>query len=222
MIYDQTRGIADTLGMPVRVSELVAVERWLCGGTIPTVWLQQRLPADSAWWTPLTGAVYTTHFIAPWLLAAVFYVRSRVLWSGFMRRVLLLSYLGLATFIVLPAAPPWYASREGFIEPGVDRIAGFGFGFVPIDTSTRWLESQSNPVAALPSLHAAFALLLVVTLWPLWTRWWIRLALATFPLAMAFTLIWGGEHYLTDILLAWIYAGVVAGLVRGQQHSNCT
>ncbi|WP_330230324.1 phosphatase PAP2 family protein [Nocardia sp. NBC_00508] len=207
VLYDYTRGFADELGMPLRMTELAAVERGLFNGTIPTVWLQQRLAADGQpWWTPVTGAVYSTHFIVPWLLAAIFYVRSRPLWARYMRRILILSYLGLATYILLPAAPPWYASREGVITEGVDRIAGFGFGMIPIDTSTQWLEAQGNHVAALPSLHTAFALLVTVTLWPLLTNSWLRAVLAIFPLSMTFTLVYGGEHYMVDVLSGWAYA----------------
>ena len=81
-----------------------------------------------------------------------------------MRRVLVLSYLGLTTYILLPAAPPWFAAEVGAIDDPVGRVAGFGFGIVPLDVSTRWLEAQGNPVAAMPSLHAGFAFLVVALL----------------------------------------------------------
>ena len=54
----------------------MSVERWLFGGAIPTVTLQDHLAGFAAqrpWWTVLTGIVYTSHFLAPWLLAAIFY-----------------------------------------------------------------------------------------------------------------------------------------------------
>lgn len=43
VVYDLSRGFAHELGMPVRAEELVSVETWLFGGTIPTVWLQENL-----------------------------------------------------------------------------------------------------------------------------------------------------------------------------------
>jgi len=217
VVYDLSRGFAHELGMPVRAEELVSVESWLFGGTIPTVWLQETLmpPAgELPWWTLLTGIVYTSHFIVPWVVAAVFYAYSRDLWSGYMRRVLLLSYLGLVTYILLPSVPPWLAAEGDVISGSVGRVAGFGFGVVPTDVSTRWLEAQSNPVAALPSLHAAFALLVAVALWPFAKNVWSRALLAAYPLAMAFVLVYGGEHYVVDVLAGWAYLGLAILLAR--------
>src|SRR5207253_9148070 len=70
----------------------------------------------------------------------------------------------------------------------------------------------ANNVAAVPSLHAAFSLLIAMTLWPR-TRKWLRPIVALYPLAMAFSLIYAGEHYFSDIVLGWIYA--VAAVLAG-------
>ncbi|WP_425302634.1 phosphatase PAP2 family protein [Nocardia wallacei] len=215
LVYDYTRDIADKLGMPLWMDELVTADRWMFHGTVPTVWLQEHLAGDGQpWWTPVVGIVYTTHFIVPWLVAGIFYLYSRPLWTRYMRRILLLSYLALITYILVPAAPPWHASREGAIPEEVRRISGFGLGVVSPDISAQWLESHGNFVAALPSLHAGFALLVTVTLWPLARRWWLRIPIAAFPAAMAFTLVYGGEHYVFDILLGFAYVVVTIALAR--------
>ncbi|NKY32414.1 inositol phosphorylceramide synthase [Nocardia speluncae] len=220
VVYDHTRGIANTLGMPVRVEELVTAESWLFGGTIPTVWLQDHLIHDGAqpWWTLFTGMVYTSHFVLPWLIAAIFYVQSRDRWSKYMRRIVLLSYLGLLTYVLLPAAPPWYAAREGVLGAEVYRGTGFGFHLLSVDVSGDWLAAQGNPVAALPSLHSAFALLVTVALWPSARNWWWKIPLALFPLAMAFTLVYGGEHYVVDVLAGWAYVGLTILLARAWER----
>lgn len=220
VVYDHTRGIANTLGMPVRVEELVTVERWLFGGTVPTAWLQERLIGEGPqpWWTVFTGMVYTSHFVLPWLIAAIFYVQSRDRWSKYMRRIVLLSYLGLLTYVLVPAAPPWYAARTGVIDTEISRAAGFGFHLVSVDISGAWLAAQGNPVAALPSLHAAFALLVTVALWPLARNRWWKIPLALFPPAMAFTLVYGGEHYVVDVLAGWAYVGLTILLARAWER----
>ena len=219
LAYDYTRDLADKVGMPLRMNELVDADRGLFGGHVPTVWLQQHLAGDGQpWWTPVIGVVYTTHFIVPWAVAAIFYVYSRPLWTRYMRRVLLLSYLALATYILVPAAPPWLASREGAIPETVQRISGFGLGVVSPDASTEWLEHNGNYVAALPSLHTAFAVLVTVTLWPLVTRKWLRIPLALFPPAMAFTLVYGGEHYVIDVLLGCLYVAVTTLLASAWER----
>ncbi|WP_207782093.1 phosphatase PAP2 family protein [Phytoactinopolyspora limicola] len=231
VLYDHTRGIADTLGMTVRVGELVAVEQWLFGGGLPTVWLQERLydATQVQWWDIIVAVVYFTHFVVPWAIAAVFYFRSRPLWIRYIRRVLLLTYAGLLTYILIPAAPPWYAARVGEISDEVARISTRGWWEVGLSFADVWLkdaQAESNPVAALPSLHAGFSLLVVVALWPvvghLWGRWRLKgvsvgsvsagvlwLVLALFPLAMAFTLVYGGEHYVADVLAGWLYVVLI-------------
>ncbi|WP_083864890.1 phosphatase PAP2 family protein [Nocardia brevicatena] len=224
VVYDHSRGVADTLGMPVRVREPAAVEDWLFHDTIPTVWLQQQLMFGDRhpWWTTLTGVVYLSHFILPWLVAAIFYVRSRRRWSRYMRRVLLLSYLGLLTYILLPAAPPWYAAQEGVLAGEVHRVNGFGFVLSSVDIGGEWLEAQGNPVAALPSLHAAFSLLVTVALWPFAKRWWWRAVLVVFPAAMAFTLVYGGEHYVVDVLLGWLYVVLTLVIIGSWERRRDT
>ena len=65
----------------------------------------------------------------------------------------------------------------------------------------------ANPVAAIPSLHAAYPMLLALFFWRGAGRW--RWLLAAYPLAMGFTLVYAGEHYVIDVVLGWAYAVVV-------------
>ncbi len=218
MLYDFTRGIADTLGMPVRVVELVNVERFLFGGELPTVWLQQHFyrPGDPQWWDVAAAAVYFSHFVVPWAIAAAFYMVSRGLWWRYIRIVLLLSYTGLMTYILLPAAPPWYASWTGVIDDDVQRNIGSGWSVIGLRIAAAWfndVRADANAVAALPSLHAGFALLVAVGLWPVVRHWMPRILLVLFPLAMGATLVYSGEHYVVDVLLGYAYVGIImAGL----------
>ena len=65
----------------------------------------------------------------------------------------------------------------------------------------------ANPVAAMPSLHAAYPMLLLLFFWRRAGRW--RWLLALYPLAMGFTLVYAAEHYVVDILFGWLYAVAV-------------
>ena len=57
----------------------------------------------------------------------------------------------------------------------------------------------------MPSLHAAYTLLVTLFLWRA-ARWpWARALLALYPPAMAFALVYTAEHYVVDILLGWAY-----------------
>ena len=63
----------------------------------------------------------------------------------------------------------------------------------------------ANDVAAMPSLHAAFALLFTLCLWRLVPRY-VRPLLAVYPAAMALALVYSGEHYVVDCIAGWVYA----------------
>jgi membrane-associated phospholipid phosphatase len=65
--------------------------------------------------------------------------------------------------------------------------------------------AYSNRVAAMPSLHAAVPAMLLFFSWPL-VRAWARAGLTLYALAMALTLVYGGEHYVADVLAGWLYA----------------
>jgi len=74
-------------------------------------------------------------------------------------------------------------------------------------------QGQVNQVAAVPSLHTAFAVLVVLVLLPFTRRLWLRVALVSYAVLMPLVLVWAGEHYVVDTLLGAIYAGVVVLLV---------
>ena len=213
VIYDYTRGFAATLGMPTHVTQPVAAEKALFFGHVPTVWLQQHFfdPNQVHWWDFLASLVYFSHFIVAWAVAGVLYVRSRRLWGSFARHILVLSYAGLVTYVLYPAAPPWYASNEGVIGP-VTRIASRGWDALGLHSASALIargQAGVNEVAAIPSLHAGFAFMVAVFFWPRVSRRW-RVALLVYAGAMGLTLVYAGEHYVVDELLGYGYVAVVA------------
>jgi hypothetical protein len=217
LAYDATRGVADGLGMPVHVTEPAAVDRWLGGGALPTVWLQQAFTAD--WWTALAALVYGSHFVVTPVLLCVLWVRDRSLWGRYVRMVLALSAAGLATYVLYPAAPPWLAARHHVI-PRIHRLSGAGWDVLGLPRAGALLtdsQGQVNQVAAVPSLHTAFAVLTCLVLFPVARRVWQRVALVGYAVLMPLVLVWAGEHYVVDTLLGAAYAiavVVVAARIR--------
>ncbi|MGE5691694.1 MAG: phosphatase PAP2 family protein [Pseudomonadota bacterium] len=216
--YDLLRGQADGLLFATHVRPQLEADRVLGLGTAPTVWLQEHLwhgPADLRWWDYGAWAVYSSYFLATYLLAAALWFVARDRFRPYVATVSLLALMGFATYALFPAAPPWLASEEGALE-WTTRTIGIVSGHVPVLDFATLFERGSqyaNPVAAVPSLHAAYTLLLTLTLWPLVPRW-ARPVLAAYPLAMAFALVYTAEHYLVDVLLGWAYAIVAVWVVR--------
>jgi hypothetical protein len=209
MLYDFSRGFADGLGARVHVTELAAADRWLGNGVLPTVWLQQHW--GSSWWAAVASLVYSSHFVVTPLVLAVLWWRDRARWVTYARLVLALSAAGLVTYVLYPAAPPWLAAREGVIEH-VDRISGQGWAVLGLPRAGTLLhmgQGQVNQVAAVPSLHTAFAVLTCLVLLPAARHLWQRLALVGYAVLMPLVLVWAGEHYVVDTLLGVLYAGAV-------------
>jgi hypothetical protein len=212
LLYDRTRGLADTLGLPVHVRDVAAADRWIGGGTLPTVWLQHHLQAD--WWKALAALVYGSHFLVTPVVLTVLWLRNRPLWARYARYVLALSAAGLITYMLYPAAPPWLAAKEHMI-PSVHRLSAAGWHVLGLPHAGALLtesQGQVNLVAAVPSLHTAFAVLTCLVLFPIARRTWQRVGLVAYALVMPLVLVWAGEHYVVDTLLGALYAAaVVAG-----------
>lgn len=209
-LYDLLRGQADTLLFSAHVRPQLRAEELLFGGTVPTVWLQHHLWHGSGslgWYDYATWLVYVSYFLGTYLTAAFLWFYARGLFRRFVVTVSLLALMGFTTYALFPAAPPWLASTYGQLEP-TSRLIGVIWGHIPIAHFDALFEKGSqyaNPVAAVPSLHAAYTLLIALTLWRL-APWWGRVLLAAYPWAMAFALVYTAEHYFVDVLLGWAYA----------------
>lgn len=207
--YDYSRGVADTLGMPVQGQALADAEQFLFGGTVPTVWLQQRLPqyGDAAAWEVPVTLVYVSHYIVPLTITAWLWSRDRRRWAAWLRRLLALTAGGLATYVLVPAVPPWLAARHGWIDP-VRRTAGRGWEPIGLEVADRFVDRGAetvNLVAAMPSLHAGFAALACAFAWSR-ARRFSRVLLFAYPTAMGFVLVLTGEHYVIDVAAGYVYA----------------
>jgi hypothetical protein len=208
--YDLARGAADGLLFEPFFLPQIEVDRFLFGGQVPTVWLQERLytPGTLPWYGVVAWVVYMSHFFATPLLAAILWKLDRPRFRRYAVTVAVLSLAGFATYALYPAAPPWMAAEHGLIPPVARAIPeiwgqiGIGARFGVVGTGYEY----ANDVAAVPSLHAAFSLLICLELWGLARRWYLRTLLVAYPLVMGFALVWGGEHYVADLLLGWIYA----------------
>lgn len=212
--YDYSRGIADTFGFPLQVEAPRNIDRALFFGTDPNTWMQERfLEASVRWYDVLGSLVYFTHFFVPVATSVYLWIRFRDEWLRYIRRFATVLFAGVLTYVVLPTAPPWMAASEKFpyriMEP-LSRPTGRGWSELGLETVNSVLlkgQQWANPTAAIPSLHAAFALFVVVFFWTRMPNGWWRGASLLFPLAMALTLVYFGEHYVTDIVAGWLYVG---------------
>jgi hypothetical protein len=218
--YDLLRGSADGLLFATHYTTQIDADRLLFAGAVPTVWLQERLwhgASQLRWYDYAAWTVYVSYFVATYVVAGLLWFVSRPLFRRYVATVSLLAAMGFATFAMFPAAPPWLASQEGALA-STTRSIGPISGHVPF-VAFSWQamfehgRDYSNPVAAIPSLHAAYTLLIALFLWRIVPRW-ARPLLAAYPAAMAFALVYTAEHYVIDILLGWAYALIAVWIVN--------
>jgi membrane-associated phospholipid phosphatase len=129
----------------------------------------------------------------------------------YIRRFATVLFAGVATYVLIPTAPPWMAASPDFpyriMEP-LARHTTSGWvelGFSSVSSVVLRGQQWANPTAAIPSLHAAFALFVVVFFWRRVSSVVAHVAMSAFPLAMAVALVYFGEHYVIDILAGWAY-----------------
>lgn len=212
-----TEGDTNVLGIPLHVSWPVEADRFLFGGAVPSQWLQERLGEGVPWWAWFVTLVYCSHFVAAPILAVVLWIRSRDRFFTWVRMMFALAGAGITTYFLYPMAPPWLASEQGFI-PGdsIIRQTGEGWNQLGFHLASQVLQdgqNRSNPVAAMPSLHMATAVLMAGFLM-VGMRRWSKALWVLYPVSMAFTLVYSGEHYAVDALAGIAYAGVILGVWR--------
>jgi len=152
----------------------------------------------------------------------LFWHWRRPLYVRFVRTYLVLMYTGFTLYLIYPMAPPWWAGDLGRIRqiaPILSLVHWKGIGDpVGILTAT----FQPDPVTAMPSMHAAFSMLVWLVLWRMWPRrGWIAVL---YPLAMATTVLYTGDHYVIDIFVGWLFALVAFTVVwrPGRNVSSAT
>lgn len=213
--YDFLRGFADNLGPRADFVQLINLEKELFGN-IPTIELQKLFYNSSSpsLWDFLATIFYFLHFALPLSFGFILWLYNRGFFRQFVTGILLLSYAGWITFLIYPAAPPWLASNEGYLSgvyeqssrPTVYKILDVTLEAFPDkwNLPSVYHNFNPNPVAAMPSLHAAYPLLIL--LFALKFFKFRALIFTPFVLAVWISIVYLGEHYIIDIIAGAGYA----------------
>lgn len=209
--YDLVRSRAVDLVPRAVTDPQLRFDEFLFGGVVPTIRLQKALvgPGTPHWWDYPVWAMYLSHFVVTPAIAVWLYVRHRDWFRRYALLILSVCLAGFATYFIFPAVPPWLASREGALGH-TTRVVHAVWESLGIHSAAKVFDGDAklaNPVAALPSLHAAWPFMTLLFLWRKIGPW--RWLLVAYNAAMVFVLVYGAEHYFSDILLGWIYALVI-------------
>jgi membrane-associated phospholipid phosphatase len=128
------------------------------------------------------------------------YLRRNEAFIRFRNTILIANVLGLVGYVLLPTAPPRFFTSVGFIDT-VGQFGGLNHG-------SGLVELAANPYAAMPSLHAADALIVGVVLASVVRRPIFKVVWLLWPAWVWFAVMATGNHFWLDVL-----AGILLGLI---------
>ena len=216
LVYSELRGVAHLIQPDPFYTPQLNLDKWMFGGYVPTVELQKWFWTGSVhWWDEVLINTSKLHFIVPPLLAFALWMKRRALFFRFASAMLALSFAAAVTFLLFPAAPPWAAGKT-LLTPTVTKIDDTTWTSVSNSFSLSKII-EGNPYAAIPSLHAGYAMLcFLFVAWLVWRkswRWYVIVPAAVYPLALSFARVYSGDHYVIDLLAGYLYAVAVFMLV---------
>lgn len=207
VVYDSMRSWADKINPYVNYVPMIDFDRWLFAGNLPTTWLQSLWwHGHVQWYDFYFYGLYMVHFLVPVVVALLLWRYREKLYWPFVSSMVILSFMAFFTYVAFPAAPPWMAVRDGYVQEPFTRISSEVWSAMGVKNFSQvYGQLAPNEVAAVPSLHSAYPLVVAVfTLLAFgWRRaWWIVI----YPLSMWVGVVYLGEHYVFDIVIGAAYA----------------
>jgi PAP2 superfamily len=145
------------------------------------------------------------HFIVTLGVLGYLWWRRAGIYRPLRNSLVLVNVLAFIVFWCYPVAPP--RMLDGF----TDVVASTGaFG----SWHTGALASHANQLAAMPSLHMAWAAWCALALWQISTRRWVRVLAILYPCLTALAVLSTGNHFLLDVLAGLLTLAVSVLIVR--------
>jgi len=217
--YDVARGLVftaiTTFELPWYAAYAIDLERALLFGTtwpnlLQDAWRSVGTPSIPAF---LAVMIHSSHFVFFFGFGLALWNRRPDAFPAFRTALLLVMGTGVLASLVLPTAPPWMAAGSLGLLPPLERIAeAIYVSSVPMLFAG---FNSGNPIAAMPSIHAAIPSLCALFALHCFGR---RAAMVVlYTMAMFVTIGFLGEHYLVDILTGCALAlAAYAVVMRGR------
>ena len=166
----------------------------------------QRLMASPGLLTELANWTYwMSQFAVVGLALLWVYFRHNDSFIRFRNVLLVANALGLIGYVLLPTAPPRMFPSFGF----TDTLALYG----GVKHESGLVQLAANPYAAMPSLHAADALIVGIVLATLVRRWPLKVVWLLWPAWVWFCVMATGNHFWLDVAGGILVAGVAAAVI---------
>jgi len=198
--YEMPNDNPELLLSRLRVKYPIRGDRWIGRGQVPTVVLQRTLgrPGEVLRHDLVLSWVHWSWFFVPHGSMAYLLLRHH---EHFVRSACLMTAVfdtGLVFYWRLPTAPPWWAGKNGNLEPVRRIMVESGEHYWGRLWRPLYDFLGGNPFAAMPSLHFATSVMAAhvlteVGLGPGAFGW-------AYAASLGFALVYLGEHYVVDLM----------------------
>ena len=190
LALDHARGILH-LEQSLHLDPEPALDRWLAGHHTLGLLLSDYY--DNA------------HFIVTLGLLGWLWWRRADLYRPLRNSLVVVNLLAFAVFWLYPVAPP--RMLNGFTDVVASTHAFGGW-------HTGALASQANQLAAMPSLHIAWAVWCTLALWQISKRPWVRCVAVLYPCVTALAVLATGNHFVLDLVGGLVAIATAVAIVR--------
>ena len=197
--YQIARGVADRNPAHAFENGLKVIDFEQRANALFELSLQAIVESSEALALAAWGTYWLSQFTVLALTLLWVYLRRNEHFTRFRNMIMLANVIGLAGYVLAPTAPPRMFPDVGF----VDTLARFA----TLNHGSGLIQLASNPYAAMPSLHAADALIVGVALALLVRSRWVKAFWLAWPAWVWFTVMATGNHFWLDIV-----AGVAVAL----------
>jgi membrane-associated phospholipid phosphatase len=208
-VYDAINNLA-----PLRLSTalgngrgILHVERVL--HIDPELSLDRWLASHHTLATILANYYDNAHFVVTLGLLGYLWWARADLYRPLRNSLVLVNVIGFIVFWLFPVAPP--RMLDGFTDV-VASTHAFG------SWHTGPLASQANQLAAMPSLHMAWAAWCGLALWRISERRWVRALALLYPCMTALAVLATGNHFVLDILGGLLALALAVWLVGSPER----
>lgn len=207
LAYQVARGLADRGSAEALANgrRVIHVERRLGALFEPDV---QRPVVDTG--GLLLHAVNWTYWLSQFAVVGSallwVYLRRNPAYLPMRNAIIVTNTIGLLVYVALPTAPPRLFPELGLSDTLAQSEA--------LNHGTGLVQFASNPYAAMPSLHAADAVIIGLALAAVASRRTLKIVFAAWPLWVGFALIASANHFWLDIAAGAVLAVVGTWLAR--------
>ena len=203
LAYQVARGVADRSPVEAFQNARLVIDAERTFHTLVEADLQRVIlhAGDAA-----VEAVNWTYWLAQFPVLGLgllwIYLRRNESFIAVRNWILATNLVALVGYVLMPTAPPRMFPEEGFVDTlALSSSVNHGSGLI---------ELASNPFAAMPSVHAADALIIGFALATLVKSRWLSILWTLWPTWVWFSVMATGNHFWLDVA-----AGVGAALLAG-------